>query len=137
MGKDRYQFYLCSEDSENLQPQNKVTDFIVELPEPLDLPGIWEVGLYQADYRLSRQSGNIYLCCDLCEESLIHGRQLPILQKLEPRGGYFNPIPLFVDVKADFIRRIHLCLLDTELKPMPVESGKFECTLILRRQRCL
>ena len=134
MDKDRYNIYLSSEDSKDLHPQNKVTDFVVELPEALELHGEWEVGLFQMSYRVPRTTeGPYYLFCDLCEESLVYGHQLPVLQKLTSRSSYTNPLPLYVGVKALTVQRIHIRLTDIKFKNLQLDSDNVECVLILRR----
>ena len=134
MGKDRYHLHLSSKDSKDLHPQNKITDFVVELPEALDLTGAWEVGLFQADYHVQRKiTQPYYVFCDLCEESFIYDHQLPILQKVSSGKGYFNSFPLYVHVKTSAVQRIHIYLTDSAMNTLPGESGKFECGLILRR----
>ena len=110
-----------------------MTDFVVELPQVVDLAGDWEVALYQADYRFSSNVGSMYVFCDLCEESYIYGQQLPVLHKIKGKNSYVNATPSYVHVKPSQIQRIHVYVTDSKLEPISARATLLECTLVMRR----
>ena len=138
MDKTRYYIYASREDSQDRHPENKYGDFIVELPETLYLEGPWEIGLLEATYNqnvhkeiTSPMGTDILMFCDLCRESFVRGKRLPILRKLEKSRTFEAPI--FKRVKSGATQRIRLYMTDYDLNPISISAWKIKCTLVLRR----
>ena len=134
MEKDRHYIQLCSEDSKERYPENEVTNFTSELPKPLYLKGQWEMALMEAVYNKDLHSPyySMYILCDICEDNIVHNNVRPILRKMtrEP----FLKVPIFVNVKSEFIQRIRISMVDSKLRPLKNVSGGFSCSLLLRRK---
>ena len=134
MGPDRYYFYLSSQDSKDRHPQNTVADFIVELNTPIELKGKWQVGLVESDAKLTQSRTNAFLCCNLCSESQVRGRNLPVLKKVTTKGNYYTPLPLYVDTNRTHVQRIHIYSLDSDLNPLKtISTATFDCMVELKR----
>ena len=135
MDQNRHRVYISSKDSKDTHPDNQVSDFVVELPTPLLLDGRWEVALLDSQSTLAKSGKTrMYVCVDLCVESVARGKSVPILAKVPRRGYYESPLTYFTDVRGEFIERIRVFLLDDNLKPLDASGGgDFACSLVFRR----
>lgn len=141
MDKTQYYIYASPDDSKDIHTKNNISDFVVELPSTLNLEGVWEIGLLEAEYSQNVHSdknlatgsvlGTVFLFCDLCEESFIRGKMLPVLQKLN-RSRTFEP-PNFVRMKPGGIQRFRVYMKDSEMNPVSVADWKLKCTLLFRK----
>jgi hypothetical protein len=77
----RYLF-LCHTDSIARYPGNKANDFTVYFPNPLILNGEWEVALVEMGFKeaKSKNQVDVFICCDICDNSLVGEGSLPILK---------------------------------------------------------
>ena len=138
MDQLEYFIYASPEDSEALYPDNKFTDFVVELPETLYLDGHWEIGLLEVVYNTNAQKEvhcpmgpSILFFCDICDESFVRGHRLPVLRKME-KPATFAPV-IYKRVKACSTKRIRLYMTDYDLIPLTLGTWKFKCVLHLRK----
>jgi len=131
----KHYIYLSSEDSKDVFPTNTMTDFVIELPEPLPLAGgHWEMALMEASYdkNIHNDHESVFLLCDVCEYSQVHNSSQPILRKLKHHPSY-RVLQHFVDIKQSELKRIHFRMVDTKLQPI-VYSGSFYFTLLLQKK---
>ena len=68
-------------------------DTTTELPLPLEVEG-YACDVVEINGKFNSIKENIYLCCDICEESFVGNNRLPILRVLErrPNGLITNEI---------------------------------------------
>jgi len=83
---DRY-LYIKSNDSDSYFSDNQVYRFKVHLNVPLPLHGMWKVALteFYAEEKAKPKSktNSIYIYTDICKESIVHGKEQPLLRRLE------------------------------------------------------
>jgi hypothetical protein len=136
-----FHLFLSSLDSEALHPGNTPSDFTVELPQSIQLAGVWECALL--DFQLSgatSPSDPFCLCSDICEESYVGDNQLPIFRRISLKGKkkdlfmQFNPLQ-YVTVKRDQFKRIRVFITSPRHTTVTVPSGELTCTLHLRSKR--
>ena len=132
----REYIYLSSEDSQDLYPDNNMTDFVVELPQTIHLDeGQWEMALMEANYDkdIHKDHGSLYLLCDICEYSIVRNNKQPILRKLMWHTSY-RLLQHFMNIQhKKEIKRLHFRLVDVNLQPV-VYTGSFYCTLLLQKK---
>ena len=128
--------YVSSEDSQDLYPNNNMTDFVVELPETIHLDeGQWEMALIEAHYDkdIHKDHGSLYLLCDVCEYSLVRNNKQPILRKLMYHTSY-RVLQHFVDIPTKKeMKRLHFRLVNVNLESV-FHQGSFDCTLLLQKK---
>ena len=79
------QFYvhLSSRDSKEYFTGNKSSEFTLKLPEILHLNGQWEVALCAITLPKTKpHMKKLLVCSDLCGESIIGEKRLPLLRVL-------------------------------------------------------
>lgn len=128
--------FVSPKDSEKLYPTNSSSDFIVELPQALDLQGTWVCGLIQVFLGKS-PSKKLYLYCDLVEASVIQGKLLPVLRILSTKKSeeYLNP--LFLPITRNRIERVRFTIKNKsdELAKTVQDLGKEDIILVLELKR--
>ena len=68
MNNDNFYLFISSKDSLSFHPDNEGSNFIVELPESVNLYGDWEIAL--CDFYHNQEVNEIlYVFCDLCVSS--------------------------------------------------------------------
>ena len=61
-------------------------DTALEVPIPLDVEGCL-CGIIEMSGRLSTYKGDLFLCSDICEESLVGDIVMPVLRKISRRAN--------------------------------------------------
>lgn len=138
MADQQHYIFISSDDSTNYHPTNSPSQFCVELPQTLNLPGVWYCAL--TDIQLKGSAPvfeEMNVVCDLCEHSYIRNNLQPILRRIPGEGKKrttysFSPLYYF-KVSCDQVNRININILDSKLSPASVLQGTLICTLHLRR----
>ena len=112
-------FYLSYLDSLHIYSENQAYDFVVELPETLDLSeGTWVCNLANCS---QPQSGDRLILLDSLEYSYIGGTYKPILRRIDLDYEDF-PTPQWVKVKSAFVKRFHVTVLDFKTLTPPSKN---------------
>lgn len=85
VGHDKFYVFLCSEDSKDIYPQNTAQDFIVQLPERVQLSGTWSVAVAEVEYPSIFNGvapAYLWMEIDLCDTSIVGNKKLPVLRQL-------------------------------------------------------
>ena len=81
---NNFYMYISSRDSTNYHPSNEASKFTVELSEPINLNGSWEVSLVDLIYFQGFNTSKpifFIIYSDICEESFMNNTKLPILHR--------------------------------------------------------
>lgn len=137
MGSHHY-LYLTSEDSKETHPENNSFDFTVELPRSLTLEGDWECSLKELGFSNQIKSDFLYICSDICEESLACDTVYPILrviyndQKRKWKALTFQD-PFYIKLRRQNVSRIRIFIRGRRLEPLVTENTLLKCTVHLRK----
>lgn len=130
--------HLSSSDCLSIHPANKWSDFIVTLPQPISLDNEdeWEIALIDLWFSKSQliKERVLYVFCDICENSVIKGSQLPVLSTLLGKQTPQNPY--YIRVTDRFIRTLRISIKNSDLKTPQTEAGPLIlcCTLQLEKR---
>ena len=133
--------YLSSSDSSSIHTSNIWYDFTVELPQPINLKGIWECALVEFQITTSTRGDQAFcVCTNICQESCVGEAQLPILRRLswvekKKEAGFDFPRPHYLGVKLSTLKRIRVYITGLQGSVKADKSGQVTCTLHLRRTR--
>ncbi len=116
--------FASSDDSLDFYPNNKSTDFTVELPRVIRAS---ECALGEISF-LS-QSQDLVVLCDLCEESYYRDSLVPILRIVKAPGELENLY--FVPITRHEIKRFHIRILTKQLEEPSDDLGVVICTLVI------
>ena len=117
--------FLCSTDSILYHPSNKSWDFTVELPHAIE--GQWKCALGDISYNTTE---NLYVFCDLCEQSYIRGGTLPILRYVTQPKEFTNLY--YFNVNLSHIKRVRIFIRNNNMEIPSDDIGPVRCTLILK-----
>lgn len=140
MEVDSHYLFLASSDSQAIHPMNSARDFIVELPNTLQLKGAWECAL--VDIQLSGVSSSglsLYICTDLCEETYGANKHQPILRSISVKGrskSYFIQLThlAYMRLKRDQVRRLRVFIKEPGTVIDSFVCEHLTCTLHLRKR---
>ena len=80
--EDEHFLFLKSDDSLDFYPLNRPDNFTVQLSEPIHLDdSIWICALRDFTCHLTYPQ-NLYIFCDIVQDSHVFGRKLPIMQRV-------------------------------------------------------
>ena len=113
---DRY-IYVHSNESDIFYEDNQTTNFRVQLKYPLYLPGVWKVALIEfnasekSKSKLKADDG-LYIYTDLCKESIVNGKERPLLRRLEKitksKWDYILSTPFYVSIAKKEVREFNI-----------------------------
>lgn len=131
-------FFVSSEDSKEIYPMNSLSDFIVELPKIYDLDGQWEIALLDVEVRKKSASmPDMYLFCDLCENSYTLHSELPILRRFTLKSGMRTnltfQIPYYVRLSRHIFNRFRIYIKNKAGQSITVDRSTLYCTLHIRK----
>ena len=134
---DRNHYYLYLTHAEGIHPQDNANDFTIELPFELQLKGNWYCGLTEVDFKSKEVNKRIYLCTDICQDSFVKNRQVPVLRcislKKKQVSEIYNSVN-YVQLSRDSLRQVRIYLRDEDLKSTSFESATLTCTLHFVKQ---
>jgi hypothetical protein len=105
---------LHSDDCLDLYPNNKASDFRILLPKPLTLIGNWVCSLEEFYYLGNDLPKNVYVCCNIVEESV--WPKIPLLHYIKGDKKQIILNPYEKSIRLDDVTLIHIYLLDEKLQ---------------------
>lgn len=121
--------YLSSIDSKHIFPHNTSTDFTIQLPERITLEGNnWQCGLIELTVPPDVTEGPAYFCCDICTESIVGGKQLPVLRQVHAVITQPNCVTYALVRTTEFIT-IRLQIRDNKGTVVLPDPGVTSCVL--------
>ena len=126
------QFYvhLSSADSKQYFSKNDTSRFNVKLPEILHLKGQWEVALCTISIPKTKpKQKKLLVYSDLCGESIIGEKRLPLLRVLTGRiPTSFEPLQ-YIPVRLQDIECVTIYINSETGDPASFVTGDCDCTL--------
>ena len=136
MNSDNFYLFISSSDSLSFHPDNKGSNFTVELPESVNLHGEWEAALCDF-YHNPEVNEILYVFCDLCDYSYIGNSLEPIIRKIYPNStstDFQFSSNYYINVKNKNINRIKVYIRDVNFGFPSSVTGDIHLTLHLRRK---
>lgn len=126
---------LRSSDSQNVYPGNTPYDFKVYLPKPLYFQGHWTVSLLEFSLLLGNTKPELYVCSNLCQDSIVGERELPLLRRvfLEKTGNNIYNNPYEVPLRLGEFQDVRVYIKDSTNHPVSFLNGGVTVTLLLKR----
>ena len=144
MDGDNFYLYLSSLDSKQLYPSNASNRFIINLPKALKISGLWEVCLteviYFQDFTTQKKPQFLLIHSDICEESVINGVKLPILQRCfipEINNKFVQEVfthTHYVKMRKQELDRIEIYITSETGESVSFKKDFLWCTLHLKKR---
>ena len=128
------EFYIYgnSSDCKDHYPDNRPEDFVIHLPNPIELKGEWECGLMQFQYNSSSEKP-FFVCCDLVLESYVGDHKLEVLRRVRLKNVQFANV-IYVPLKMCNFNSIRVYMRTWKNKEATGLRGRSFCTLHFRRR---
>ena len=122
MGKDMKALYLSTKG-----------DDTIDLPVPLEVEN-YLCGIVEMSGKVNTFKEDLFLCCDICEESFMGEIMMPVLRSIKRKtnGMVNNDINhvIWLRVMRPHIRNIRLYTSDEHGEIKTVDKNKLKCTLL-------
>ena len=133
--------YLSSDDSLDIYPKNSPGSFYSKFCLPIT--GKWEIALLQLQYINSYIQNippkNLYICCDICNESYLSNMKLPILRRIFNTSSQSGETVeaeisnlIHVSNRCNYFDVIRIYILDENARPVIFSEGPLLLTLHLK-----
>ena len=122
--------YLCLSSSDSNRQSDNAWDFRVDLVRNLMLRGSWSVALLEVNHDSAAEE--IYICADICRETQVHGRMIPLLGKTRSGSGKICT-PLEININREDISEIHIYILDKHMREPSFSIEELSCTLVFTK----
>ena len=117
--------FLSSTDSLEYHPDNTSFDFTVELSH--EIKGSHKVALCEIDFEPTGE--DLYIFCDVCDDSHVLDRSLPLLRITDSPGEFSNLY--FHNITRSFVQRIRIYIRNQNLSTPSTSIGPVRCTLVV------
>ena len=93
--------------------------FTVQLNKQIQFDGYWVVALTEFDLKNNHPgsritNGEIFVCCDICQETFVGGREIPLLRRItlerDKDSNIIFSLPYYISVKVSQIQQIQIYL---------------------------
>ena len=110
-------------------------DTVINYPIPLEYEG-YGIGLVKVEGKIKTQSNSdLFLCCDLIEESYVGNEKLPVLYPLgRDENGKINCAiykVLYLRIIRPSISSIRLFICDKKGRVISLAKNYLRCTLLI------
>lgn len=123
-----FYIHLCSNDSMDSFPLNKPHDFTLNLPERIQFKGDeWSCAVVELILP-SELNETAYLCTNVCQESIIGQRRVPVLRRIT--SAHTEPSHVIrVPLKTNELSVLRLYLEHHDGSKVSLSSGTSYATL--------
>ena len=108
-------------------------DDTIDLPVPLEVEN-YLCGIVEMSGKVNTFKGDLFLCCDICEESYMGENMIPVLRSIKRKtnGIVINDINhvIWLRVMRLHISNIRLYMSDESGEIKTVDKNKLNCTLL-------
>ena len=134
--ENQFYVHLSSADSKSYFSENLPSRFTTKLPEVLFLEGHWQVALCSISTpKLKRKTDRTLICSDLCGESIIGQRRLPLLRVVTGRIPSSFKHLYYIPVRLNEIDRITVYIRTEKLDEVSFADGILTCTLHFKKSK--
>lgn len=118
---------------------NKPNCFRVQLNKQIQFDGYWTVALREfssESWIASKKKSELFVCCDICEETLIGGKEAPLLRRVYLGGKAENityTLPYYIPVKIGQLQQIGIYITDRDGNLVSFLNGPVTVTLHFKK----
>lgn len=118
---------------------NKPNCFRVQLNNQIPFEGYWSVALTEfstESWISSKKKSELFVCCDICEETIVGGKDAPLLRRVclgqNPENIAFT-VPYYIPVKICELQQICIYITDREGNLVSFLDGPVTVTLHFKK----
>ena len=108
-------------------------DDTLELPVPLEVEG-YTCGVIEMSGKINNFKGDLFLCSDICEESIVGDIRMPVLRSIRRKtnGLILNDLNhiVWLNVMRRHINTIHFYIANAKGEIVAFADSRLKCTLV-------
>ena len=130
---------LSSNDSSDYFENNTPANFMVQLNRQLQFDGYWVVALteFSTNSWTSDKTSDVYVCCDVCQESFFGTKELPLLRRVflgsVKENNTVYTTPYYVPMKVGQMQQIRVYITDRDGNLVSFLDGPVNVTLHFKK----
>lgn len=120
--------------------ENKPNCFRIQLNKQVQLDGYWTIGLTEFTterWKSNKKSQEVFICCDMCEETFVGGKDMPLLRRVylgeKQETNIIYELPYYVPVKIGQLQQICIYITDREGNLVSFLDGPVSVTLHFKK----
>lgn len=120
--------------------ENKPNSFRIQLNKQVQLDGYWTIGLTEfttESWNSNKKSQEVFICCDMCEETFVGGKDMPLLRRVylgeKQETNIIYELPYYVPVKIGQLQQICIYITDREGNLVSFLDGPVSVTLHFKK----
>ena len=106
----------------------------------MQLDGYWTVALTEfttESWDSNKKSREVFICCDICEETFVGGKDMPLLRRVflgeKKENNIIYKLPYYVPVKIGPLQQICIYITDKAGNFVSFLDGPVSITLHLKK----
>ena len=119
---------------------NKPNCFRIQLNKQVQLDGYWTVSLTEfttESWDSSKKFQEVFICCDMCEETFVGGKDMPLLRRIylgeKQEANIIYKSRYYVPVKIGQFQQICIYITDRAGTLVPFLDGPVSVTLHFKK----
>lgn len=120
--------------------ENKSNCFRIQLNKQVQLDGYWTIGLTEfttESWNSNKKSQEVFICCDMCEETFVCGKDMPLLRRVylgeKQETNIIYELTYYVPVKIGQLQQICIYITDREGNLVSFLDGPVSVTLHFKK----
>lgn len=120
--------------------ENKSNCFRIQLNKQVQLDGYWTIGLTEfttESWNSNKKSQEVFICCDMCEETFVGGKDMPLLRRVylgeKQETNIIYELPYYIPVKIGQLQQICIYITDREGNLVSFLDGPVSVTLHFKK----
>ena len=134
---DQYYIFISSNEFDNVYPLNTNTTFSIDLPSNLCLNTGWEVALKELWIKSQENREQVDLCADFCVETLVNGKFIPLLRRIELKKAYNHIMydnPDYCNISRGDLKHVSFFIIHPSKKDLSFIKGEVTVKVHFRRR---
>lgn len=106
----------------------------------MQLDGYWTIGLTEfttESWNSNKKSQEVFICCDMCEETFVGGKDMPLLRRVylgeKQETNIIYELTYYVPVKIGQLQQICIYITDREGNLVSFLDGPVSVTLHFKK----
>lgn len=119
---------------------NNPNCFRIHLNKQIQFDGYWTVALTEfttESWDAAKKTSEVYICCDICEETIVGGKDLPLLRHVylgeKQENNIIYTLPYYIPVKVGELQQICIYITDRTGNLVSFFDGPVSATLHFKK----
>lgn len=119
---------------------NKPNCFRIQLNKQVQFDGYWTVAVTEfttESWDVNKKSSEVFICCDICEETIVGGKDIPLLRRVflgeKKENNIIYKLPYYIPMKIGQLQQICIYITDRAGNLVSFLDGPVSVTLHFKK----